>query len=113
MSLQPSAFGYQLDAKTAVATITLNRPERLNALTFEVYTQLRDTFRALDTEMTKESVARVVAKTGKAPAETLTAMLGSAGQQRLITPEEVAQAVLRLCDPHGQRPNGKAITIAG
>ena len=67
----------------------------------------------VDTEMTKESVARVVAKTGKAPAETLTAMLGSAGQQRLITPDEVAQAVLRLCDPHGQRPNGKAITIAG
>ena len=50
MSLQPSAFGYQLDTQTSVATITLNRPERLNALTFEVYTQLRDTFRALDTE---------------------------------------------------------------
>jgi enoyl-CoA hydratase/carnithine racemase len=41
---------YELDAKTSVATITLNRPERLNALTFEVYTQLRDKFRALDTE---------------------------------------------------------------
>ena len=67
----------------------------------------------VDTEMTKESVARVVAKTGKAPAETLTAMLASAGQKRLITPEEVAEAVLRLCDPHGQRPNGKAITITG
>src|SRR5436853_7555990 len=50
MSLQPSAFSYQLDAKTSVAMITLNRPERLNALTFEVYTQLRDTFRALDSE---------------------------------------------------------------
>ena len=50
MSLQPSAFSYQVDATTSVATITLNRPERLNALTFEVYTQLRDTFRALDTE---------------------------------------------------------------
>ena len=50
MSLQPSSFGYQLEAKTSVATITLNRPERLNALTFEVYTELRDTFRALDTE---------------------------------------------------------------
>ncbi|MGE5803258.1 MAG: enoyl-CoA hydratase-related protein, partial [Gemmatimonadota bacterium] len=41
---------YELDAKTSVATITLNRPERLNALTFEVYKELRDTFRALDTE---------------------------------------------------------------
>src|SRR5437879_7253518 len=50
MSLQPSAFSYQLDAQTSVAMITLNRPERLNALTFEVYTQLRDTFRALDSE---------------------------------------------------------------
>ena len=35
---------------TGVATITLNRPERLNALTFEVYAELRDTFRALDRE---------------------------------------------------------------
>ena len=45
-----TSFLYELDAKTAVATITLNRPERLNALTFEVYAQLRDKFRALDTE---------------------------------------------------------------
>ena len=37
-------------ARTAVATITLDRPDRLNALTFEVYAELRDTFRALDTE---------------------------------------------------------------
>jgi len=29
------SFLYELDPKTAVATITLNRPERLNALTFE------------------------------------------------------------------------------
>ena len=48
MSIQPSAFSYQQAAD--VATITLNRPERLNALTFEVYTQLRDTFQRLDTE---------------------------------------------------------------
>jgi enoyl-CoA hydratase/carnithine racemase len=50
MRLQPSAFSYQQDAETSVATITLNRPERLNALTFEIYKELRDTFRALDTE---------------------------------------------------------------
>lgn len=50
MPLAPRSFLYQVDPETGVATITLNRPERLNALTFEVYTELRDTFRALDTE---------------------------------------------------------------
>lgn len=67
----------------------------------------------VDTEMTKESVARVVGKTGKSSADALAAMLASAGQQRLITAAEVAQAVLVLCDPHGERPNGTAVTIAG
>ncbi|HET9725352.1 MAG TPA: enoyl-CoA hydratase family protein [Gemmatimonadales bacterium] len=50
MPLRPVSFLYAVDPATAVATITLNRPERLNALTFEVYTELRDTFRALDSE---------------------------------------------------------------
>jgi len=50
MTLQPKSFLYELDPKTAVATITLNRPERLNALTFAVYTELRDAFRRLETE---------------------------------------------------------------
>ena len=67
----------------------------------------------VDSEMTKESVARVVAKTGKQPDEALRAMLASAGQERLITVEEVARAVLELCDPKGERPNGSYITISG
>jgi NAD(P)-dependent dehydrogenase (short-subunit alcohol dehydrogenase family) len=67
----------------------------------------------VDTDMTTESVARVAAKTGKDADAALAAMLASAGQKRLITAEEVAQAVLRLCDPRGARPNGKAVTIAG
>jgi len=50
MALAPRSFLYQADPETGVATITLNRPDRLTALTFEVYTELRDTFRALDTE---------------------------------------------------------------
>jgi enoyl-CoA hydratase/carnithine racemase len=50
MVLSPRSFLYSVDSASAVATITLNRPERLNALTFEVYTELRDTFRALDIE---------------------------------------------------------------
>ena len=35
------------DFAEGVATITLNRPERKNPLTFESYAELRDTFRAL------------------------------------------------------------------
>jgi enoyl-CoA hydratase/carnithine racemase len=56
MPLGPKSFLYTVDPATAVATVTLNRPERLNALTFEVYTELRDTFRALDTESSVRSV---------------------------------------------------------
>ena len=67
----------------------------------------------VDTEMTKESIDRVVAKTGKAADDALAAMLASASQQRLITPDEVARAVLALCDTTGKRPNGAAVTIAG
>lgn len=47
--MNATSFLYDLDEPTGVATITLNRPERLNALTFEVYDELRNTFRALDT----------------------------------------------------------------
>ena len=50
MPLAPRTFLYDQDGGTAVATITLNRPERLNALTFDVYEELRDAFRALNGE---------------------------------------------------------------
>jgi NAD(P)-dependent dehydrogenase (short-subunit alcohol dehydrogenase family) len=61
----------------------------------------------VDTEMTLESVARVAAKTGKAPEAALAAMLAASEQERLITPEEVAQAVLKLCTlTGGGSPNG-------
>ena len=45
--MQSTSFLYAHDAATGVATITLNRPERLNALTFEVYDELRHAFRTL------------------------------------------------------------------
>ena len=64
MALNPKSFLYTVDPATAVATITLNRPERLNALTFEVYTELRDAFRALDTEPGIRAV--IITGTGRA-----------------------------------------------
>jgi enoyl-CoA hydratase/carnithine racemase len=42
---QPQHFLWSVDGK--VATVTLNRPDRKNPLTFESYAELRDTFRAL------------------------------------------------------------------
>lgn len=48
MTIAPQSFLYAMDGATGVATIRLNRPDRLNALTFQVYEELRDTFRALD-----------------------------------------------------------------
>lgn len=50
MAIAPKSFLFAHDAATGIATITLNRPARLNALTFEVYAELRDVFAALDTE---------------------------------------------------------------
>src|SRR5689334_18721061 len=64
MALKPKSFLYSVDSASAVATITLNRPERLNALTFEVYAELRDTFRALDTERSVRAV--IITGTGRA-----------------------------------------------
>jgi len=56
---KPSSFAFDLD-NNGVATITLARPERLNALTFEVYRELTDTFAALK----HDDDVRVVVITG-------------------------------------------------
>jgi enoyl-CoA hydratase/carnithine racemase len=42
-----AARNFQFEVSRAVATITLNRPERKNPLTFESYAELRDLFRAM------------------------------------------------------------------
>jgi enoyl-CoA hydratase/carnithine racemase len=50
MAIDPKSFRYALDPATGIATITLDRADALNALTFEVYAELRDTFWALEDE---------------------------------------------------------------
>jgi enoyl-CoA hydratase/carnithine racemase len=57
--MTPQTFSYAEDG--AVATITLNRPDRLNALTFGVYEELHATFVALQ----KNDAVRAVIVTGE------------------------------------------------
>ncbi len=58
--LAPKSFRYALSA-SGVATITLDRPDKLNSLTFEVYEELTSTFAALDAE----DAVRAVVITGE------------------------------------------------
>jgi enoyl-CoA hydratase/carnithine racemase len=44
-SIQPQHFGWSVEGR--VATVTINRPERKNPLTFESYRELADTFHKL------------------------------------------------------------------
>ena len=52
---------FDLEVADGVATVTLNRPDKLNALTFEVYADLRD----LLAELPHRGDARVVVLTGQ------------------------------------------------
>jgi NAD(P)-dependent dehydrogenase (short-subunit alcohol dehydrogenase family) len=50
-----------------------------------------------DTPMTERNLANVQARTGLSRERALAAVLASTRQERLVTPEEVAAAVLALC----------------
>lgn len=67
----------------------------------------------VDTEMTQESITRIVEKTGKNREEALAAILATTPQRRLIAPEEVAHAVLALCDDLACSVNGESLVIDG
>ena len=60
--LTPKSFLYE--SSKGVATMTLNRPERLNAITFEAYRELTDTFAALRDEIEVRAV--VITGAGRA-----------------------------------------------
>jgi NAD(P)-dependent dehydrogenase (short-subunit alcohol dehydrogenase family) len=66
----------------------------------------------VDTEMTAETIGRIVSKTGRTPEAALKAALDSAGQSRLITPEEVAAAVVSLSTVDNP-PNGETLVLDG
>jgi enoyl-CoA hydratase/carnithine racemase len=62
--IAPSSFLFEHDRESGVATLTLNRPDRLNALTFDVYEELRRTFESLDTAAGVRAI--VITGSGKA-----------------------------------------------
>ncbi len=66
-----------------------------------------------DTEIVAESVARVVAKTGRSEAEARAEFTKHNPQGRLVRPEEVAAAALMLCGPGAAAINGQAIAVDG
>jgi NAD(P)-dependent dehydrogenase (short-subunit alcohol dehydrogenase family) len=68
----------------------------------------------VDTDMTVETVDRIVAKTGRTREQALAAALASAGQSRLISADEVAAAVVALAlGAEGVPPNGEALVLDG
>ncbi len=68
----------------------------------------------VDTDMTTETVDRIAAKTGRTRQDALAAALASEGQPRLISPEEVAAAVVSLSVAAVTHPpNGEALVLDG
>jgi NAD(P)-dependent dehydrogenase (short-subunit alcohol dehydrogenase family) len=63
--------------------------------------------------MVKDTVANIVAKTGRTPDQALAEMTSRNPQKRLIKPEEVANAVAWLCLPGTEAITGQAIAISG
>ena len=68
----------------------------------------------VDTDMTEETISRIVSKTGRSRDDALAAALASEGQTRLITADEVAAAVVALSvGAAGIPPNGEALVLDG
>jgi NAD(P)-dependent dehydrogenase (short-subunit alcohol dehydrogenase family) len=66
-----------------------------------------------DTELLRASVGRVVARTGRSLDEALAHFAAGNPQQRLVQPEEVADAVRWLCSDAAAAITGQSISVSG
>ena len=66
-----------------------------------------------DTDLVQSGIAHVTEKTGRSHDAALADMLKDKPIGRLITPEEVAEAVLFLCSPGASAITGTTLTVAG
>lgn len=67
----------------------------------------------VDTPMTEQSIARIVAKAGITEEAALESLKRMSPQHRLFEPEEVSYLVATLCDPRARGVNGQAIVLDG
>lgn len=66
-----------------------------------------------ETDMVSDAVRNIAAKTGRSEQDARASLSANNPQGRLITPQEVAQTVLWLCQPHAASITGQAISISG
>jgi NAD(P)-dependent dehydrogenase (short-subunit alcohol dehydrogenase family) len=66
-----------------------------------------------DTPLIRKAAANIKAKTGRSEDEALAMLARENPQGRLVTPKEVADAVLWLASPGASSINGQAIVVAG
>ncbi|MEO1440963.1 MAG: SDR family NAD(P)-dependent oxidoreductase, partial [Chloroflexota bacterium] len=66
-----------------------------------------------DTDMAADTVANIVEKTGRTEDEAIASLVKHNPQGRMIQPEEVAEAVLWLCQKSSGSINGQSIAVAG
>lgn len=66
-----------------------------------------------DTELVAKTVARISGKTGRSEVQARAELVRFNPQGRLISPEEVASAVVWLCLPESRSMNGQAISVSG
>jgi NAD(P)-dependent dehydrogenase (short-subunit alcohol dehydrogenase family) len=66
-----------------------------------------------DTDMVKDGIANIVAKTGRTREQVLAEITTRNPQKRLITPDEVAHVVAWLTLPGTESITGQAIAISG
>lgn len=67
----------------------------------------------VDTALTERTIENVQARTGRTREEALAGVLATTGQERLLAPAEVADAVLALCADGAGGRSGEAVVLDG
>ena len=66
-----------------------------------------------ETDIVADAVRNIMQKTGRTAEQAKAELAAGNPQQKLIQPEEVADAVVWLCHPASAAMNGQSIAVAG